>query len=388
MKGLAIFCFLVMTMFSHEVAAQAATPEYYVTIGVFAVHSNAIRYTARANKMGFQAQYAINAPRKLYYVYLFQSTDRRKAYAFLIKLRAESEFKDSWIFTGHLGEEPEAPVVIEKKEEVPPVVIAPVVTPEEPIKKEEPVVKVDSVKAAPAKKVAKGKFFVFRLVNKENGNGIRGEIHFQISKKANQYTAYKADELIDLPAPRNADGAYYITTVAPGYQVLETAIDYKDPLPSSSGTGPDGEIIIPLALTRAKRGDYIEFNQVSFFRNSTILQPVSQLELDGLVDLMKENLNYKVKIHGHCNGTEPRDIFTLGTSTKYFESDPGNKKMTASAKELTELRAETARRYLVSQGIAVERILTKGEGGKMMVYPQNSVYANYNDRIEIEIIRH
>ena len=29
-----------------------------------------------------------------------------------------------------------------------------------------------------------------------------------------------------------------------------------------------------------------------------------------------------------------------------------------------------------------------GEGGKEMVYPQTSVYANYNDRIEVEVVRH
>ncbi|HRI80670.1 MAG TPA: OmpA family protein, partial [Cyclobacteriaceae bacterium] len=183
-------------------------------------------------------------------------------------------------------------------------------------------------------------------------------------------------------------GAYFITTIAPGFRVLETHINYKDPLPSSSGTGPDGEFIIPLTLTRAKRGDYIEFNDVSYYRNSVVMQPQSENELNGLADLMKENPNYKVRVHAHCNGNENRDIITLGTSTKYFENDPTNVKKTGSAKELTELRAEAVRRFLVSQGVDTDRILTKGEGGKMMVYPQTSVYANYNDRIEIEIIKH
>jgi outer membrane protein OmpA-like peptidoglycan-associated protein len=238
------------------------------------------------------------------------------------------------------------------------------------------------------KKVAKGKFFIFQFINKESGQPVRGELHFSESSKATQYQAYKANELIDVPAPRNASGAIFITTVAPGYKVLETTINYKDPLPSSSGTGPDGELIVPLNLERAKKGDYIEFNNVSFYKNSVIMQPEFKDEMDGLVDLMKENVNYKVRIHGHCNGNEARNIITLGSSVKYFESDPGNEKKNGSAKELTELRAEAARRYLISQGIDVERILTKGEGGKEMVYPQTSVYANYNDRIEVEVVRH
>ncbi len=391
MKGFILSVVVGVFIFaSHRSMAQSEAgsgERYYVTIGVFGVKNNAIRLAAKANYLGFLSNYAVNPKRKLYYVYVFDSEDRRKAYAFLIKLRVETEFKDAWIFTGALGEEAvtvKTPLG-EKKE---PIEEKKVVVIEEVTKKEEAKPDSSMLVKPKEKKVAKGKFFNFQFVNKDNGNPVRGEIHFQESKRATQYQAFKANELIDLPSPKNADGVYMITTVAPGYKVIETLINFKDPLPQSSGTGPDGEIIIPIALERAKRGDYIEFTNVAFYRNSVILQPQSKLELDGLVDLMKENLNYKVKVHGHCNGNESRDIITLGTSTKFFESDAGNVKKSGSAVELTELRAESVRRYLVSQGISVERILTKGEGGKMMIYPQTSVYANYNDRVEIEIVRH
>ena len=375
-------CVMAFSALSRNAVGQATNDEYYVTIGVFAIQDNAVRYTAKANKMGFSAQYAINAPRKLHYVYLLQTEEKRKAYAFLIKLRAESEFKDAWLFLGHLGTDAMVEVKVEP-------IIPPTVEIKDSVISQPPVVKVDSPVVKPVvKKVHKGKFFIFQFVNGENGNLVRGEIHFTESEKATQYQAFKADELIDLPAPRNTAGVFFITTVAPGFRALQTDFNYKDALPVSSGTGPDGELIVPLKLTRAKRGDYIEFNNVTYYRNSVVMQPQSQAELDGLADLMKENLNYKVRIHGHCNGTEARDIITLGTSAKYFENDPGNLKKRGSGKELSELRAEAVRRYLVSQGVVVDRMLTKGEGGGMMVYPQNSVYANYNDRVEIEIIRH
>ena len=380
-----LLCIAVCATLSSDLFGQASDAEHYVVIGVFAVHDNAIRYTARANKMGFNAQYAINAPRKLYYVYLLQSSDRRKAFAFMIKVRAESEFKDAWLFIGRLGQEV-APVTMVD----PPVVeVVPVVEVKKDSVIQPPVVKIDSPAVKPiVKRVVKGKLFTFRFLNADNGNEIRGEIHFAESNRATQYAAYKADELIDLVAPRNAGGMYFITTLAPGYKTLESPFNYKDPLPVSSGTGPEGELIIPLSLERAKRGDYIEFSNVAFYRNSVVMQPQSQLELDGLADLMKEQTGYHVRIHGHCNGTEERDMIALGTSTKYFEADVTNLKQRGSAKELTELRAEAVRRYLVTQGVPVERMLTKGEGGKMMVYPQNSVYANYNDRVEVEIIKH
>jgi len=398
MVGLSTLC--------NSVAAQTNSDEYYVTIGVYAIQKYAILFTASANQKGFNAQYAINPARKLYYVYLLQTDEKRKAQPFVNKLRIESEHKEAWIFNGHLGEDQVIPVVEGKKDPVitDPEKREPVIT--DPVKKDPvitdhikkdsviaeipPVVKIDSATIVKpvVKKVPKGKFFTFRFLNATSGEEVRGELHLAESNKAAQYQAFKANEMIDLVAPRNQSGAYFLTTVAPGYKALETALNYKDPLPLSSGTGSDGEIIIPLTLTRAKRGDYIEFNNVSFYRNSVIMQPQFKDEMDGLVVLMKENPNYKVKIHGHCNGTEPRDMITLGKSTKFFESDPANVRKTGSAKELTELRAEAARRYLDSQGISTDRILTKGEGGKMMVYPQTSVYANYNDRIEVEVIRH
>lgn len=384
-RWLAIMVFVVLLAPS-KVFAQN---EYYVTIGVFAVKDNAVRYTAKANKAGFNAQYAINTKRNYYYVYLLQSNERRSAFAFLIKIRAETEYKDAWVFIGHLGIDQPAPA--EEKPVEPEVM--PVVTPvQEPAT--EPVTppkdSVIEVKPTPPppKRVVKGKLFTFKFLNEENGNEIRGEIHFAESKKATQYQAFKADEVIDLPAPKNAAGVYYITTVAPGYKPIETTFSYKDPNDVASGTGEEGDLIIPLSLPRAKRGDYIEFNNVNFFRNSVIFRPEAQSELDGLADLMKEHKDYKVRIHGHCNGNEDRDIFTMGTSTKYFESDPGNVKRKASAKELTLLRAEALRNYLISQGVEEDRMKVKGEGGKLMVYPQNSVYANYNDRIEVEVLRH
>ncbi len=387
-------------------SAQTVAKDYYVTIGIFGVQDNAIRYTAKANKMGFSSQYAINPRQKLYYVYLLQTPDRKKANTFLIKLKAESEFKDAWPFIGHLGddraveitkptpvEEKKEVAVEEKKEPVvtPAIVVVPAIKEEQVTPKEvSPIVKTDSSAVAKpkVKRVPKGKFFTFRFINKENGNPVRGEIHLLESNKATQYQAFKANEMIDVIAPRNKAGVYFMTSIAPGYKAFETTLNYKDPIPESSGTGEDGELIIPITLERAKRGDYIEFNSVGFYRNSVIIQPLLKDELDGLAVLMNESKGYQVRIHGHCNGNEQRNIITLGKSTRFFESDPANVRKTGTAKELTEMRADIVKQYLILQGIAENRIETKGEGGKMMVYPQTSVYSNYNDRVEVEVIRH
>jgi outer membrane protein OmpA-like peptidoglycan-associated protein len=116
------------------------------------------------------------------------------------------------------------------------------------------------------------------------------------------------------------------------------------------------------------------------------MNPESQNELDGLVALMKENPKYKIKIHGHCNGKQDREIIILGSSQKFFQMDPGaNIKKTTSAKVLSLERANAVMDYLVDQGINPAKINVKGEGGRIPLYPVASTLANYNDRVEIEV---
>src|SRR5882724_1296741 len=73
------------------------TKSNYVTIGVFRILDNAVRYTENANKNGFAAQYAINPKYKLYYVYLLNEEDKMKAYIFMSKIRKETDYKDAWV---------------------------------------------------------------------------------------------------------------------------------------------------------------------------------------------------------------------------------------------------------------------------------------------------
>jgi len=378
---------LLMIFGLQHVSAQAKTEtNHYVVIGVFAKLSNAVRLTDKANQMGFNATYAINPRQKWNYVYLLQTTDKRKAWAFAIRMRAETEYKDAWVFSGQLGQG--QPVVVEEKPvEKPPVVVI------EPVEKDSVEVKKDSVaiivppvvEEKPVVKKPAGKPFLFKLENQSDGTPVNGEIHVMESSNATRYQAFKANEIVYIEAPQNSRGNYVITTQAAGFQPVSVILSYQDPSPE---VGPEGEAIIPMELGRVKRGDYIDFTNVRFFRNSSILDPVSQNELDGLADLMKESTGYKIRVHGHCNGTNDKEGSILGSSTNFFALDPSKNKIGKfSAKELTNERAATVKAYLVSQGIDASRIDTKGEGGKIPLYPAGGTLAQYNDRVEIEITK-
>jgi len=371
-----------------RVSAQSMAPNYYVVIGVFSKLDNAMRLTDKVNLAGFNAQYAINARQNWNYVYLLETTEKRKAYAFAIRMRAETEHKEAWVFTGQLGqpqggivEEKPAEKPVEIPEEKPPVLIEPVEKDSvKTVIEEKPVV----VKKPEVKKPA-GKPFFFKLETKDNDSPVVGEIHVQESNNATRYQAFKANELVYLEAPKNARGNYVIVTQAAGFQPQSLILSYDNPSPEF---GPEGESVIPIELGRVKRGDYIDFTNVRFFRNSSILDPAAQNELDGLVDLMKESPGYKIRVHGHCNGTNDKEGSILGSSSNFFALDPSKNKIgNLSAKQLTNERAATVRAYLVSQGIEPSRIETKGEGGKIPIYSNSGTLSQYNDRVEIEIIK-
>jgi len=166
------------------------------------------------------------------------------------------------------------------------------------------------------------------------------------------------------------------------------ATSIKSPVNASPvKTETEGEFAEPSHIEHIKTGDYLEFGSVSFYPNSVVMHPSFEAEMISLADLMRGDTDYAVRIHGHCNGNGPRTVITLGTSNKFFENHIDNQIKTASAKEFTELMAASAKSYLISQGIAPERIQIKGEGGNKMIYPLTSMHAHYNDRVEVEIIK-
>lgn len=389
MKKLAILsCLFTLFTWSHVTKAQSSSEEHYVVIGAFANHTNAIRWTDMANSKNFNAQYALNQARKLYYVYVLRTEDKRKAFSFMMKIRVETEYKDAWVFSGMLGAEPEpepvveqSPVEEETPDEGPQEEVAAEEEEEPQVLEEEP--EVEETPEEPVVEKPKGKPFLFRLVSEEEE--VLGEIHILESPRATQYQAYDGNEIVYLTAPRNSEGAFIAAVQAPGFRPVEITVNYEDPAIYSSGFGPQNETIIPIELVRSKRGDYIEFNKVRFFGNSAIFQPESKIELDGLVDLMKEQPKYKIMVHGHCNGKQSRNVVTKGSSNEFFATSTLNDRSTVSAKELTQFRADLVKEYLVSNGIDAKRIKTKAEGGKVMIYPQGSTLSGYNDRIEVEI---
>src|SRR5688572_28865011 len=85
----------------------------YVVIGAFKNQNNAIRFTDHAQKdLKLNAKFEMNVRRNLYYVYVLNTENLEAAVQEAKRLRAESEFTDTWVYRGSFDGSGAEPVVI------------------------------------------------------------------------------------------------------------------------------------------------------------------------------------------------------------------------------------------------------------------------------------
>ena len=125
---------------------------------------------------------------------------------------------------------------------------------------------------------------------------------------------------------------------------------------------------------------------VFFYIDAAVMKPDSKFEVDKLLEMLKENPNYKIKIHGHTNGNSHGKIIRMGESKNFFaliDTEEGF----GSAKQLSEERANTIRDFLVANGVEESRMIVKAWGGKRPIHDKHSQRAHENVRVEVEILQ-
>jgi outer membrane protein OmpA-like peptidoglycan-associated protein len=393
MKFRYAFIFFVAVLFSKSALAQQVFSPYYVVIGGFKSEANAQKYCMYAQEQNLPAVYAFNEERQIFYVYVRSTQTKEVADDIQSRLRSASVFKDAWVFNGvlsgsNLAKKQQAPPTVKTVEPEPQ---RPVITQESAPMQKEPQGTKSGAAPQPTNAVVEtakpiGKPFVFKLLNGETGNVVNGLVRLQETDKASQFRGFNGNEKVYIPAPTNRAGKWYVVCQVLGFRQFKKPVVYdKAQELEGASVGSDQEIILPLELQRVRKGDYIEMENVKFYNNSALFSPGSERELDELVAMMTENPDYQIRLHGHTNGKEPRDIVTLGTSTDFFTPNLSNAKSQASSKELSLFRAELVKSYLTSKGVDAVRISTKGEGGTQMIFEPSGTLAGLNDRVEVEI---
>jgi outer membrane protein OmpA-like peptidoglycan-associated protein len=117
------------------------------------------------------------------------------------------------------------------------------------------------------------------------------------------------------------------------------------------------------------------------------MRPESRFEVNSLLEMLNENTKYKIRIHGHTNGNHRGKIIYLKEGAdNYFSLNNTEEMASGSAKKLSEMRATIIRDFLVTNGIAKDRMQVKAWGGKKAIYDKHSAQAQSNVRVEIEIL--
>ncbi len=387
----------VMAFFVLIASATFAQQYHYAVVGVFAVETNAEKFTGYVRSRLYYADYGLYNKKHLYYVYTLKSTNRAEVQAKVTSLQKESEFKDAWLYTGVLEGGALPPVIIEKpvvqvdppKDTTAAVIpdVAPPVTADTVAVAEIPAATPDSAANAepevPA--VVRGKLFRF-VLQTADGKPVKGEVHNVDFNRGRDLATYKTDKYIDILRPSNANNPMSLVCGIFGYKEVVRFMDYNNPSTIEGGSVQDakGAWVIPYTLERMKKGDVSVMYHVAFYKDAVVMLPESKSELDELVSMMTNNPNYRIKIHGHCNTMNSKKIIAVGESKNYFTTK-GAEEVTGNAKELSRLRAVAVQNYLIDHGIDKSRADIYAWGSQNMLAPENGPSAKLNDRIEIEI---
>lgn len=396
-------------------SSAALAQDYYVVIGSFSTQNAAVKFAGYARSLHYDADYIQNATNSLFYVYVLKTSDRKQASDQTIRLQRETEFEDAWLYHGSEMQPHDVVVknepAIEKPGKIPAEVnesvkeVIPENVKEEISKDPEKVEEVvpseevptevepdEDAKPAitfegPEKPVARGKFFKFTLETVD-GKPVQGKVYNVDRVQGRDLATYKGNEYVDVLRPSVQGWPITIVSEIFGYNPVVKVIDYINPGNFKEATQDEnGAWVIPFKLERLKKGDVSVMYKVAFYKDAVIMLPSSKPELDELVRMMQANPNYKIKIHGHNNGNERNlRIIMLGSDKNYFGMARSLSKV-GSSRELSRLRAETIKSYLVDHGIAKNRIDTYAWGGTaMMVKPNTAIAVRLNNRVEIEIL--
>lgn len=373
---------------------------YYVVVAAYA-HTRedyARRYTDQLNASGYSANYGFNSKKNLYFVYLSYFSGLKESLTEMQQVRAKGQFTDAWVrvvsgdimLAENTGSKP-TEVKVESKQVITqpaPQPIPPVEgPPAETIIFDEPTEPEQKIVQYPVMTLGNTEVFL-SLYNATNNRVIDGEVQVIDTERNRLITTVKGNEYLILPDPKTKSGQLTLIAEVFGYRKQQVEINY--PLPLRDTIKPYIELMgttlaVKFDMIRYHRGDINTLYHVYFFNDAAIMLPESKYELTSLVNMMKENPNYRIRLHGHTNGNYHGKILQLGPDKNFFSLD-GARQTIGSAKDLSSQRAETIKEYLVANGIDANRVAIKAWGGKRPLYDRHGANAKRNVRVEVEIL--
>ncbi len=398
---------LVALCMHYKIAAQQFTelePGYYVVVAAYAQSraNYAEKFVQQLQAEGLPAGYGFNSQKNLHFVYLGYHTELKSALVEMKKVRGQGRFTDAWVrvVAGVISAKPEStaspnvPVPAQPEASRPAPNPQPVIEPQppqpepaQPVQEEPVEEKEEKIVQYPVMTLGNTEVFI-SLFDAATNRIIDGEVQVIDTERNRLITKVKGNEYLMLPDPKTQSGLLTLIAEVFGYRKQQVEINY--PLPLKDTVKPHIELMgttlaVLFDMVRYRKGDITTLYNVYFFNDAAVMLPESKYELTQLLDMMKENPRYRIRLHGHTNGNYHGKIFTLGADKNYF-SLTGARERVGSAKDLSYERAATIKQYLIDNGIAADRIEIKAWGGKRPLYDKHSANARKNVRVEVEVL--
>ena len=412
---------LLLSLLISSLAAHASLKQdhfndrnHYVVIGAFVQKENALKFTAGAEKYSLNATCDLNPNRNLYYVFVLITADLNKAVDEALRIRKASPYADTWVYHGTMGgieisqSTDSGNANISAGKDINPVTQQEIRNiPSQEEGKENKKVSADStlVSGPPLASGSEGpafpvgevkpvnlsveeiptKNFVFQVYRAVDSRYVEGDVDEIDVEKTRKMANFKANTSVKVAGPASKSGNVTFICEIFGYRKGQKDFSFKTQSKEPVLMDEAKNIVIPFELIRLQRGDIAVMYNVYFFKDAAVMRPESRYEVNNLLSMLKENPEYKIKLHGHTNGNAHGKIISTGETKNYFSLTDTHDGF-GSAKKLSEERANCIRQFLISNGIDESRMLIKAWGGKRPIHDKHAAMAHENVRVEVEIL--
>jgi outer membrane protein OmpA-like peptidoglycan-associated protein len=384
--------FILFILFSSPLCAQQLQPlsnGYFVVVSTFkdSQAKEAKGYSELLNKRGFKTNYGLEESKHFLYVYLesFNYDQFRQSIDRMQVARAKDGFPTAWVLKIKDGKEIKEGEPIEQER--------PKVEPK-PIVSETPSLVTEYIPNPTPLPVYKPHLLAntpvfFSVIRKSDKKVVDGTVKIVDAENNRVLGTVKANAYFNVPDPKSKSGRIGLVASVFGFNEASQEMNYKD---TERDTLKQEVILfgnfymITFEMERLASGAKATLSGISFFNDAAIMVPSSREQLNGLLDMLAENPQMRIRIEGHTNGNSRGDIISMGPSKNYFALAKDKVTKSGSAKELSEARAEVIKNWLIDQGIAASRIETIGYGGSKPLHDSKSNLARKNSRVELEVI--
>ncbi|MDR1865265.1 MAG: OmpA family protein [Bacteroidales bacterium] len=194
------------------------------------------------------------------------------------------------------------------------------------------------------------------VIANEERQPVKASLNITKTGEAQTVQTLEADENGKYELTTTDAGPFLLEITAEGYFFINGAVRFSD----------DSTLIVKnFTMQKMQSGAKIVIENILFNTGNATLRPESFVELNKLVNLLKENPTVKIEVSGHTDN--------VGSA--------------AMNKKLSKNRALAVRNYLLSQGIVTDRVEYEGYGFDRPLMPNDTEEGRaVNRRVEIEIL--